>query len=129
MARVTLTPLIQTADQTALALSAATFTASGVAPGGTGAGNGVQFTNYGPGQTLLYVQLGSTASTLTVQIGSTLFNQGATGFTVGPLTASTVSMVGPFHSALDQQGTSQVAVDFSSVTNCLVIAVQLAGVY
>ncbi|MGA2412703.1 MAG: hypothetical protein ABSG46_20260 [Candidatus Binataceae bacterium] len=126
MARTILTPTLLTADSTAANLN--TLATAGVAPGGTGAGNGVQFTNV-PGQTFLLVQLGTTASTLTVNIGATLFGLAATAFSVGPLTVSTLSLLGPFHSALDQAGTSQVAVDFSSVTNVLCVVLQASGVY
>jgi hypothetical protein len=126
MARVQLTPITQGADSIATNLTAAG--AAGVAPGGAGAGNGVQFTNF-PGQTILLVSVGTTPTTLTVVIGSTLFGVAATGFPVGPLTASAISIVGPFHTALDQPGTQLVAVDFSAVTNILCVAVQLAGVF
>jgi hypothetical protein len=126
MARTTLTPTLLTADQAAANLTA--LAAAGVAPGGTGAGNGVLFTNYGPGQTLLLVSVGSTATTFTVAVGSTLFNQAATGFSVVG-TVSALNLLGPFHSALDQQGTSQVAVDFSNVTSVLCAVLQLSGVY
>ncbi|MHB1956711.1 MAG: hypothetical protein ACYCOU_23550 [Sulfobacillus sp.] len=126
MARVLLTPSMLAADSSAANLTA--LAAGGVAPGGVGAGNGVQFTNY-PGQTFLLISVGTTVTTLTVVIGATLFGQAATSFSVGPLTASTLALVGPFHSALDQVGTSQVAVDFSSVTNILCAVLQASGVY
>jgi hypothetical protein len=131
VARSVITPTLLTADSTFENLTGLVASANGttaVTPT-SGAGNGVLFTNYGPGSSLLLVGLGTTATTLTVVIGTTLFGNSATSFSVGPLTISTLSIVGPFHSALDQGGTSQVAVDFSSATNVICAVLQLAGVY
>jgi hypothetical protein len=132
MARVTLTPLILPA-QNALNLAAANLTtlaAAGVAPG-VGAGNGVQFTNF-PGQTVLLVSTAGTPTTPTIVIGATLYGQAATGVAMTALAATALSLLGPFYSVAELQlaGTSGLsAVDFSSATAVLCVALQLSGVY
>jgi hypothetical protein len=132
MARVSLTPVIVPAasatNLTGVNLTAAA--AAGVAPGGVGSGNGVQFTNF-PGQTFLIVSVGLTATTPTVVIGATLYGQASTGIVMSALTVSALSLLGPFFSAGNLQGpgvAGLAAVDFSSVTTILCTALQLSGV-
>jgi hypothetical protein len=131
VARTSLTPVILQ-PQSASNLTPANLTtlaSGGTAPGGTGAGNGVQFVNY-PGQTFLLVSMGSTASTATVAIGATLYGQPAAGVPV-PLTISALNLLGPFYSAAEQAliGTSGlIGIDFSSVTAVLCAVLQFAGV-
>jgi hypothetical protein len=132
MARTGLTPVILAAQNASNLLPAnfTTLASGGTAPGSTGAGNGVQFTNF-PGQTLLLISVGATACTATIAVGATLYGQPAAGFVV-PLVLSSLNVLGPFYSAAEINliGTSGlIGVDFSSVTAILCAAVQLAGVY
>jgi len=130
MARATINPTIFGA-QTALNLAAQNITAlaaAGTAPG-VGAGNGVQFMNF-PGQTLLLVSVGVTVTTPTIAIGTTLYGQASAGIVMSALTASALSIIGPFFSVEELQlaGTSGlIAVDFSSATSILCSVIQLGG--
>lgn len=126
MARTTLTPVLinpqNSGNLNALDLTA--LAALGVAPGGTGTGNGVQFFN-SPGQTLLVVSLGSTASTPTIAAGVI-----AAAVTLNALTVNHISVLGNFYSAMFLAGGNDfVGVDFSSVTGVLCTAVQCAPVF
>ena len=125
MARTLLSATLLTADSTSANLTA--IAAAGTAPPGTGAGNGVLVTNF-PGQSFLLVSVGGTATTATVTIGSTLFGQGAASFSVVLATAA-LSLLGPWHSALDQSGTQQVGIDFNNVTAVLCAALLASGVF
>jgi hypothetical protein len=132
MARSSVTPTLLSPDSVLENLTGLVASANGttsVTPGATGAGNGVTFPNF-PGQTLFVVSNGATPTTLTVIIGSTLFGQSATSYSVGPTSATTINLVGPFHSALEASGSSNlIAIDFSSVTGVIVACLQLTGVY
>lgn len=126
MARTTLTPVLVSPQNSAnlAALDLTALAALGVAPGGTGAGNGVQFYN-SPGQTLLVVSLGTTVSTPTIAAGVI-----SAAVALNALTVSHISVLGPFYSAMFLSGGQQmVGVDFSSVTNVLCTAAQLAGIF
>jgi hypothetical protein len=122
MARATLTVGTLTADNSATTIASIATTTPV-----SGAGNGVLLAN--TLDSMLVVVSTGTASTLTVNVGTTLFGQAVANFTVSlPATAGTY-IIGPFHSALNQPGTSQIAVDFSSITGLTVGAFQLPGVY
>jgi hypothetical protein len=123
MARATLTVVSTTPDNGVLNLN----TTASATPG-TGAGNGVQFSNT-LGSFLVVNQAGTTASTLTVVVGSTLLGQAVTSFSASIPGVVGVYVIGPFHSALDLAGTGLVAIDFSSATGLTVGAVTLASVY
>lgn len=122
MARATLTPTTLQADNVATAVSANSATTVT-----SGAGNGVLFANV-PGATFMIVNVGGTPTNLTVTVGSTVLGQAVTSFTV-VCAASASYIVGPFHSVLDQPGSNQIAVDFSSSTSVTVGVFQTAGVY
>jgi hypothetical protein len=114
------------------ALNLTTLAAAGVAPAGTGAGNGVQFTNY-PGQTTLLVSTSGTATTPTIVIGSTLYGQAATGIVMTALATTALSLLGPFYSVEQippggPQIPGIIAIDFSSVTGVLCLVLQNVGV-
>lgn len=122
MARATLTVNTLQPDNAVLNLSTNSTTTVTA-----GASNGVQFNN--GGSTFLIVnQAGTTASTLTVNVGTTLLGQSVTLSATIPGTVGTYA-VGPFHSAVNQLGSGQVAIDFSSATGLTVGAFQPAGVY
>lgn len=125
MARTTLTPVVM-APQAAANLAAfnlTTVAAAGVAPAGTGAGNGVQFYN-SPGQTLLLVSVGTTVTTPTIAAGAV-----SAAVVLTALVASDLATLGPFWSAMFLTGTQLVGVDFSSITNIKCVAVQIGSVY
>lgn len=125
MARTVLTPVLMSPQQASnlAALNLTTIAAAGVAPGGTGIGNGVQFAN-SPGQTWLLVSVGATATTPTIAVGGV-----AAAVTLSALAINDLSAIGPFWSAMFLPGTQLVGVDFSSVTTIKCVAVQLAGIY
>lgn len=123
MARSTLTPVALTPDSSATTIASIASSSFGA----TGAGNGVLFTNSGS-QILVVVSTGTTA-TLTVVVGSTVLGLSTAGFPVTlPGTAGTY-LVGPFHSAVNQIGTGQVAIDTSSTTGLTIGVLQIPGVY
>lgn len=126
MARTLLTPQLINPQNAAnlTAFNVTTVAAAGVAPAGTGTGNGVQFF-CSPGQTLLLVSLGSTPSTPTIAAGAV-----SAAFTLNPLVVNDLSILGSFYSAMFLPGGGQlVGVDFSSITNVKCVALQLAGIY
>jgi hypothetical protein len=126
VARVTLSPVTLNPQQASnlAAQNLTSLAAAGIAPSGTGAGNGVQFFN-SPGQTLLLVSVGTTATTPTIVAGTV-----SAAVVLTALTVSTLEVLGPFYAAMFLSLTTQmVAVDFSSITNILCTAVQLAGIY
>jgi hypothetical protein len=127
MARALITPTIVPV------LSQFTVTGNaGTAPGGTGVGNGILFTNY-PGQTFVLVNNGATAASgqITVAIGATLLGEAFTSYNLGIGTGIPVStqwLLGPFPSAFDQAATSQIGIDFATSVAALTCSVlQLAG--
>jgi hypothetical protein len=128
MARVILAPQILQANGQFTLTGAA-----GVAPGGSGAGNGVQFTNF-PGQTFLLVINGATLASgqITVAVGATILGEAFAAYNIGVSTGIPVStqwLLGPFPSAFDQPATNQIGVDFAtSVAALTCIALQLAGI-
>jgi len=129
MARVALTPTLLSADGSATNLT------NGVSAAGTvttGAGNGCTFNNAPLGQVLLLVNAtaNGTAGTATVFIGQTIGGQSVTSFSV-PLNNSAISVVGPFHAALDTPGTTTVTVDFTFTGGgtTTVGVIQIPGVY
>jgi hypothetical protein len=125
VARTTLTPVLWTPNSAAnlAASNLTTLAAAGVAPAGTGTGNGVQFYN-SPGQTFLLVSVGTTATTPTIAAGAV-----AAAVTLNALAVSALSVLPAFWSAMFLAGTQNVGVDFSSVTNIKCVAVQMAGIY
>lgn len=131
MARTTLTPTILAADNAVSNLTSLLTTGgnpNAVVPA-TGAGNGIQFSNV-PTQTILGFSLAGTAVTVTI-------NAGMAG--VGGLSASTytfapplnaISVVGGFHSIMNQPGfPGIVQVDFSANTGLVVALFSMPTVY
>ena len=129
MARTLITPTLLTADSSATSLTTVAASTS-ITAGFIGAGNGVQFTNAPIGQFLLLVSNTSTvATTLNVAVGTTVLGQAVTAYTVS-VPASTMAVLGPFHSYLDTPGTTLVGVDFITfVTSQSCGLIQLPGVY
>jgi hypothetical protein len=123
MARTTLTVPSTTADNGVLDLNTTATTTPG-----TGAGNGVLFNNT-LDSCLIVNQAGTTASTLTVNVGSTVLGQAVTNFTANIPGTVGVYIIGPFHTALNQAGSGNVAIDFSSATGITVGAFQLGNVF
>jgi hypothetical protein len=91
-------------------------------------GNTVQFPNY-TGQTLLFISVGGTGGTVQCNVGTTIFGQSFAAFTAVSLTASTLYVMGPFHSALDIPTTINVTVVTSGALVSSMAALQLLGVY
>jgi hypothetical protein len=92
-------------------------------------GNTVTFPNF-PGQTLLYMSVGTTGGTVQCTVGATIFGQAYAPLTAITLTASNAYVMGPFHSALETPGQSNViSVIFSAAIIVSVAVLQLAGVY
>ncbi|MHB1956710.1 MAG: hypothetical protein ACYCOU_23545 [Sulfobacillus sp.] len=92
-------------------------------------GNTVSFPNF-PGQTVLYIAVGATGGTVQTEVGTTIFGQSFAAYTALTLVASTVYILGPFHSALEAPGSSNL---ISVVTSAALVAsmacLQLSGVY
>ena len=124
MARSLLVPVLVSADSLALNLT----TQSGTAVT-TGVNNGCQIPNV-PGQILLFVNAaGATALAATVLIGSTILGQAVTSFTIAAMGTTALSLIGPFHSVLQQPGSNLIFVDFSfSAGTVNVAALSIAGV-
>jgi hypothetical protein len=92
-----------------------------------GSNTGVKFTN--TGREILIVSVGATPTTPTSDIGTTVQGQTVPGVSGGALTATAISILGPYPSQYDKQdGTSQVEVDFSSQTSVSVALVHIPGV-
>lgn len=87
----------------------------------------LQFSN--TGREILFVAAASTSETVTVDIGTTVLGQAVTNFSSANLTNGHTSAFGPFHSVLDQPGTSTVQVVLSTTTSITVALLQLPGVY
>ena len=120
MATQTLSATLAAADTVANNVTAALTVITG--------GNTVQFPNF-PGQTFLVVSVGTTGGTIQTNIGSTIFGQSFTAFGAVTLTASTVYIWGPFHSALQQPGTNQMSVVTSAALISSMACIQLSGVF
>jgi hypothetical protein len=130
VARTSITPVVLNSDNAVSNLTSLLTTAgnSKALVPGSGAGNGIVFTNI-PGQIFLGISLGSTASTATVQVGmNSLPGLSATTYTV-TIPTSAISWFAGFHSVVNQPGSLQVQIDFSSVTNLVVALFQQPLVY
>lgn len=117
MARLALTPTPMVPDNTAQNLT--TLVSS------IGANTGVSFSN--SGREILVFTIGATATTATVNIGSSVLGQAVTNFSV-VLPTNATSILGPFHSAVNQSGGSTVFVDTSQQTSVSVGLTQFTGV-
>lgn len=137
MARTQLSPTVLGADNTLSDLNVLLTTAGNtkaVVPA-TGAGNGVQFTNF-PTQTLIAFALLNTACTVTVNAGMAgVGGLSATTYTISPpvgtATVPEISLSGGFHSIVNQAGTipGVVTLDFSSNTGLVVALFSMPVVY
>ncbi|MGA2412702.1 MAG: hypothetical protein ABSG46_20255 [Candidatus Binataceae bacterium] len=92
-------------------------------------GNTVAFPNF-PGQTILLISVGGTGGTVQTTVGSTIFGQAFASYTALTLTLSTIYVLGPFHSALELPGASNVVQVITSAGLVASMAcLQLSGVY
>lgn len=87
----------------------------------------LQFAN--SGREFLAVLASTTSLTVTVNVGSTVLGQAVSSFNAVTLTNGHLSLFGPFHTAVNQAGTSTVQVTLSSTTSISVALLQMAGVY
>jgi hypothetical protein len=93
-------------------------------------GNTVQFAAGSViGQTFLYISVGTVGGTVQTNIGTTIFGQSYAPYSAVTLTASTVYVLGPFHSALYQTGTNIVTVTTGAGLLSSMAVVELSGVY
>lgn len=87
----------------------------------------LQFAN--TGREVLVVAAAASAETVTVDIGAQVLGQAVTNFPSVTLTNGHTVLFGPFHSVVDQSGTSTVQVVLSTTTSITVGLIQTAGVY
>jgi phosphatidylserine decarboxylase len=85
------------------------------------------FTN--TGREMLFVAAAASSETVTVDVGALVDGQTVTNFSAVTLTSGHTVAFGPFHSVLDQNGTSQIQVVLSVTTNITVGLFQTVGVY
>lgn len=86
----------------------------------------LQFNN--TGREVLFVSAATTGLTVTVDIGVTILGQTVANFSAVTLTNGHLSGFGPFHSQVNQSGTTTVQVVLSSITNITVALLQMPGV-
>jgi hypothetical protein len=87
----------------------------------------LQFTN--TGREILFVMPATTGLTVTVDVGALVLGQSVANFTAVNLTNAHLESFGPFHTAVNQAGTSIVQVVLSATANITVALLQMSGVY
>ena len=87
----------------------------------------LQFNN--TGQQILAVAAGASAETVTVDIGALVLGETVSNFSSVTLTSTDLYLFGPFHSVVDQSGTTDVQVTLSTTTAITVGLLQTVGVY
>ena len=87
----------------------------------------LQFNN--TGREILAVAAGASAETVTVDIGALVLGETVSNFSSVTLTSTDVYLFGPFHSVVDQSGTTSVQVTLSTTTAITVALLQTVGVY
>lgn len=87
----------------------------------------LQFVN--TGREILFVAAGATSETVTVDVGALVLGQSITNFTTVNLTSADTYAFGPFHTIVDQSGTTTVQVVLSTITSITVALLQTVGVY
>lgn len=87
----------------------------------------LQFNN--TGREMLFVAAAASAETVTVDVGALVDGQAVANFSAVTLTSGHTVAFGPFHSVLDQAGTSTVQVVLSTITSITVALLQTAAVY
>jgi hypothetical protein len=88
---------------------------------------GLLFTN--TGREILFVLPSAGSLTVTVDIGSLVLGQSVTNFSSVTLTSTDIYAFGPFHSVLDNTGTSQIQVTLSTTSTITIALLQTVGVY
>lgn len=81
------------------------------------------------GRERLYVAAGAGSETVTVDVGALVDGQSVTNFSAVTMTSTDLYQFGPFHSVLDQNGTNQIQVVLSTITNITVVLLQGIGVF
>lgn len=87
----------------------------------------LQFVN--TGREILFVLPGAAAETVTVDVGALVDGQAVANFASVTLTNGHMEAFGPYHSVLDQSGTSLIQVVLSTITSIQVALMQTVGVY
>ena len=118
MSNQILTPTQFVADGLGLDLTAALATPTATT---------LQFTN--TGREILFVAAGAGSETVTVDIAALVLGQSITNFSSVNLTSAHTVAFGPFHTIVDQSGTTTVQVVLSTITSITVALLQTVGVY
>ena len=87
----------------------------------------LQFAN--TGREILLVDASASAETVTVDIGALVLGETVSNFPAVTVPSGHVMAFGPFHSVVDQTGTSTVQVVLSTTTSITVGLIQTVGVY
>lgn len=113
-----LTPTQFVADGAGLDVTAALAAPTGVT---------LQFAN--TGREILFVAAAASSETVTVDVGALVDGQSVTNFSAVTLTSGHTVAFGPFHSVLDQSGTSTIQIVLSTTTSITVALLQGVGSY
>ena len=114
----TLTPTQDVADGAGLNITALLATPTATT---------LMFSN--TGRERLIVVPGAGSETVTVDVGALVDGQAVTNFSSVTLTNGHTVAFGPFHSVVDQAGTSTIQVVLSTTTSITVALMQMPGVY
>jgi len=81
------------------------------------------------GREILFVSAGASSETVTVDVGALVDGQTVSNFSAVTMTSGDLYPFGPFHSVLDQSGTSQIQVVLSTISSITVALLQVPGVF
>lgn len=100
-----------------------------VSSGGTALSGNTTFTFVNTGNNVIVLVNGATGAQVQVTIGQTILGQPVTSFTALTVNATTTTILGPFHSALNTPGGNIITVNLTTPTTLSAFNVVLPGVF